>query len=207
MGKVEIKNERLKQYLEYEFDKNEGENILKAELENINQVTIFGKSISGKTIYNGLSDLLYFDNLTSCMIKDVVIKDEDVEIINKLEKLEDLHFDNCVFQNKVKKINCNINKLILSFCTNLNINLFDSQEELEYLRVTSGERIELEGLESFNNIKELYLQSIEIKDIGFVNELEKLTYLNLNGSSIKKNKKCINKINAKVEYKKDNFPI
>lgn len=207
MDRVEIKNERLKQYLEYELDKNEEENILNTELENINQVTIFGKSVSGKIIYNGLSDLLYFNNLTSCIIKDIVIKDEDVEIINKLEKLEDLHFDNCTFENKSKRINCNINKLILSFCTNLNINLFDSQEKLEYLRVTSGERIALEGLERFNNIKELYLQSIEIKDIGFVNKLEKLNFLNLNGSTIKKNKKCINKIRAKVEYKKDNFPI
>lgn len=207
MNKIEIKNERLKKYLEYELDKEQGDIINNEDLKKINQITIYGTSILGEEKYNDISDLLYFNDLKHCMIKDFCIKDEEIEIINKLQNLETLHFDDCIFKNKQEKINIKINKLVLTFCNNIDVKLFDRIEDLEYLRITSGNKIKLKGIEYFRNIKELVLQSILIKDMSFINKLEKLSYLNLNGSKIIKNKECIERLNIKVEYKKNNFPI
>lgn len=206
MDKITIKNKRLRLYLEYELNKSQDEDIFKEELENITQIAINGKSVSGEKLCNDLSDLVYFKNLKSCIIKDFFITDEEIEEINKLKKIEILHFDNCKFENKYKKISLNIEKLIFSFCCNIDMNLLDILEHTKYLRITSGDKINLDGIQKLVNIKELYLQSINIKDISFVDELYNLEYLNLNGSNILKNKKYINNLKAKVEYHKNNYP-
>ena len=52
MEKIEITNQNLKTYLEYELEKEENEQIYLEELDSITQITINGKSINGDTVYN-----------------------------------------------------------------------------------------------------------------------------------------------------------
>lgn len=206
MEKIEIKSNRLRTYLEYELDKKQGETIYKEELENINQISLIGNYFMEGNYCEDLSDLTYFKNLKNCMIKDYLIKDEDIKFINQIDKLEMLHFDNCKFENKTEKISLNVSKLILSFCTNINIKSFNLEDYITYLRITSGKEININGIEDFTKVTDLYLQSITVNDFSNITKLDNLQYLNLNGSNIIKNMKYIDKINAKVEYKKENLP-
>jgi len=207
MEKIEIKNNRLRTYLEYELDKKQGEPIYKEELESITQVSLIANSFIEGKYCEELSDLLYFKNLKNCMIKDYLIRDQDINIINKLEKLDILHFDNCKFENKAERICLDVNKLILSFCKNIDIRLFNLENYIKYLRITSGKEININEIENYAKLTDLYLQSITINDFINITKLKDLQYLNLNGSNIIKNMKYIDKINAKVEYKKENLPV
>lgn len=207
MEKIKITNQKLKNYLEYELNKEQDEPIYIEELDNITQVTINGKSIDGDTIYKTISDLKYFKNLKNCMIKDFQITDNEIEIINNLSRLEKLHFDNCKFENKYAKINLDIERLILSFCKDVNMKVFNISNSIKYLRITSGDKIDLENIEYFTKIEKLYLQSIIIKDLEIISKLKELKYLNLNGSKILKNKKYIENLHIEVEHKKNNYPV
>lgn len=208
MNKIEIRNLRLRTYLEYELNKEDGGNIFEEDLEKITQITISTKIFSGEKQEDDLNDLIYFKNLKNCTIKNIIITDSNVEKINQLNKLETLHFDNCSFENLKSKVQLDLDKLILTFCQNVSINQFDIYDYVTSILIESGKGISLKGIENFYNLEKLYLQSMKITDLTEICKLEKLKNLNLNGSIVK-DKKSLEKLKTKLdlEYKKDNFKI
>ncbi len=206
MDKLEIKNPGVKEYLEYQLEKKLDEISLN-DLDNITQITIMGKKANGEIIDEEFLDLKLFKNLRSCMIKDFVIKDFNVEIINSLKDIEILHFDNCLFKN-TKKIEVSVNNLIFTFCDNVNIEKWEKLYKTEQIRMVSCKKANFEKLSQCYNLKKLYLQSMNIKELNIIDSLPKLEYLNLNGSKVKKEEQ-LEKLSTKIqiEHKKENFHI
>lgn len=207
MEKIEIKNEKLKKFLEYNLNKQINESFYITELNTIFNLTLINDSSNFE--HNDLSDLLNFNKLKNCTIKDFIINDNSIKILNKLSELETLHFDNCTFKLSQETLSLKLNKLIFSFCNDINLNIIKSKDTITYLRITSGNNINLDFIENFNGLNHLILQSIIINDISFINSLKDLKELNLNGSKILKNKKYITdlKHTINIEFNKTNLPI
>ena len=207
MEKIEIKNEKLKKFLEYNLNKQINESFYITELNTIFNLTLINDSSNFE--HNDLSDLLNFNKLKNCTIKDFIINDNSIKILNKLTELETLHFDNCTFKLSQETLSLKLNKLIFSFCNDVNLNIIKSKDTITYLRITSGNNINLDFIENFTGLNHLILQSIIINDISFINSLKDLKELNLNGSKILKNKKYITdlKHTINIEFNKNNLPI
>lgn len=207
MEKIEIKNEKLKKFLEYNLNKQINESFYITELNTIFNLTLINDSSNFE--HNDLSDLLNFNKLKNCTIKDFIINDNSIKILNKLTELETLHFDNCTFKLSQETLSLKLNKLIFSFCNYVNLNIIKSKDTITYLRITSGNNINLDFIENFTGLNHLILQSIIINDISFINSLKDLKELNLNGSKILKNKKYITdlKHTINIEFNKNNLPI
>lgn len=206
MDKLDIKNPEVKSYLEYQLEKKVDE-INSNDLDRITEITIMGKLLNGKTIDEELLDLKLFKKLKSCMIKDFVIKDSNVEIINSLKDIEIFHFDNCIFKNS-KEIEVSVNNLIFTFCDNVALEKWKNVLNTEQIRMVSCKKINYKGINKFQNLRKLYLQSMNIKELNIIDSLPQLEYLNLNGSKVKKEEQ-LEKLNTKVqiEYKKENLYI
>lgn len=207
MEKIELKNEKLKKFLEYNLNKQINESFYITELNTIFNLTLINDSSNFE--HNNLSDLLNFNKLKNCTIKDFIINDNSIKILNKLTELETLHFDNCTFKLSKETLSLKLKKLIFSFCNDINLNIIKSKDTITYLRITSGNNINLDFIENFNGLNHLILQSIIINDISFINSLKDLKELNLNGSKILKNKKYITdlKHTINIEFNKNNLPI
>ncbi len=207
MEKIELKNEKLKKFLEYNLNKQINESFYITELNTIFNLTLINDSSNFE--HNDLSDLLNFNKLKNCTIKDFIINDNSIKILNKLTELETLHFDNCTFKLSKETLSLKLKKLIFSFCNDINLNIIKSKDTITYLRITSGNNINLDFIENFNGLNHLILQSIIINDISFINSLKDLKELNLNGSKILKNKKYITdlKHTINIEFNKNNLPI
>ena len=207
MEKIELKNEKLKKFLEYNLNKQINESFYITELNTIFNLTLINDSYNFE--HNDLSDLLNFNKLKNCTIKDFIINDNSIKILNKLTELETLHFDNCTFKLSKETLSLKLKKLIFSFCNDINLNIIKSKDTITYLRITSGNNINLDFIENFNGLNHLILQSIIINDISFINSLKDLKELNLNGSKILKNKKYITdlKHTINIEFNKNNLPI
>ena len=207
MEKIELKNEKLKKFLEYNLNKQINESFYITELNTIFNLTLINDSSNFE--HNDLSDLLNFNKLKNCTIKDFIINDNSIKILNKLTELETLHFDNCTFKLSKETLSLKLKKLIFSFCNDINLNIIKSKDTITYLRITSGNNINLDFIENFNGLNHLILQSIIINDISFINSLKDLKELNLNGSKILKNKKYITDLNhtINIEFNKNNLPI
>lgn len=207
MEKIELKNEKLKKFLEYNLNKQINESFYITELNTIFNLTLINDSSNFE--HNDLSDLLNFNKLKNCTIRDFIINDNSIKILNKLTELETLHFDNCTFKLSKETLSLKLKKLIFSFCNDINLNIIKSKDTITYLRITSGNNINLDFIENFNGLNHLILQSIIINDISFINSLKDLKELNLNGSKILKNKKYITdlKHTINIEFNKNNLPI
>ena len=207
MEKIELKNEKLKKFLEYNLNKQINESFYITELYTIFNLTLINDSSNFE--HNDLSDLLNFNKLKNCTIKDFIINDNSIKILNKLTELETLHFDNCTFKLSKETLSLKLKKLIFSLCNDINLNIIKSKDTITYLRITSGNNINLDFIENFNGLNHLILQSIIINDISFINSLKNLKELNLNGSKILKNKKYITdlKHTINIEFNKNNLPI
>lgn len=208
MRKIEIKNSKLREYLEYKLNKNKEDEILEEELEEITEITISGNTFSNEKIRDDLNDLKYFRNLKKCMIKDTIIADSNVDKINKLNKLETLHFDNCRFENSQNKIQLYLRKLFLTFCDNVQISEFKIYDSVIDILIDSGKDISLKGIENFEKLEKVHLKSLKLTDLTDICKLKKLKYLNLNGSIVKDKKSLeILKTKLDIEYKSDNLKI
>ena len=89
---VEIESDSLKIQVQGILNKK-SELITKNDLDTIKAITI---SNSNKKS-NDLKDLKLFENLTNCMIENFEINKNNIEFLNKLNKIEELEFSNCIF--------------------------------------------------------------------------------------------------------------
>ena len=76
---------------------------------------------------------------------------------------------------------------------------------LSKLRVVNCEHVKLDGIESLSEMTELYLQNLEIDNIDNVSGLDKLEYINLNGTRVKKLTDILKNPKIKVDHEEKNY--
>lgn len=194
---ITIKNENIANYVMFVLDKLENE-FTEEELNTITEITIDYEDILENNSI--LKELLLFRNLNTLNLRNAFIYNDDYNYLLNLEKLNDLYLDRCKFENadliaslKLKSlslINCEINNYLfvnllieLEELTIINgevdIDNINKLTKLNYLQLSYSNILGNELVIKLDNLKELYVDNTNIRNLTFTNDL-----LNLNRLSI-----------------------
>ncbi len=203
MYEVELKSNDLKEYVYLKLEKDRKQPIYDTDLNKITEVYLNALDFLGDKTDITIYDLVFFKNLKVCYLKNLMISDKEVDIINNLKKLECLQLTNCEFTGE-KMLNMNIDFLALDKCDNVNISIYTELENLKSLQLLNCINVNIEDISKLENLEELYLNNLNMDDINEVCKLKKLKYLNLNGSNIKKLDKIKAMTNLEINYEEKN---
>lgn len=204
MVEVELKSKELTEYVYLTLNKDRSTPLYDDDLEHIKDVTLnaidFLDEPTDATIY----DLIFFKNLKSCMIVNMTISENEIDLLNKMKSIESIQFTKCNLP-KGKKLNMNASYVIIDECNDFEVDTLSDMSSINRLRIVDCENINLSGIEKMSSIVDLYMQSLNINDINFVTSLSSLEYLNLNGTKVKESTKVLDGLNIKVEHKDKNY--
>lgn len=184
MLEIELKSRELKEYIYLELNKNKAEPIYDNDLEEITELQLNSLDFIGEPTDETIYDLVFFTNLKVCNLVNMNISDQELDILNRLKKLQFLQLDNCTFSNN-KKLQLNLSDLVITDCSNVKLSIYSDINTLENLRIVNCENVDIKGISKLSNLSKLFLQNLTLQEINEIQEIKSLEYLNLNGSDIK----------------------
>ena len=221
-SKIYINNSNIADAVMFQLDKIDN-GFTEEELNNVNELVINydNENESGFTF---LSELLKLPKLQSLTIRNAYIYDDNFSIFYKLKDLVNLTFENCTFQDADLIAHINLVELALYNCpldsysfvsliTSLkkltivkgkaSFKLLNVLTNLEYLQLTGSEIFHLDEYKLFN-IKYLYIDHTNIKDLSFVKNISSLKSLSIDEEQYRNNKDLVNElINRNIEVLQD----
>lgn len=159
---VEIESDSLKIQVQGILNKK-SELITKNDLDTIKAITI---SNSNKKS-NDLKDLKLFENLTNCMIENFEINKNNIEFLNKLNKIEELEFSNCIFSQGVS-IKFIVNKISFIFCDNLKLETILKEAKVKHILCKECDNLDLSVINNVDSLKldKILLNNKQIYKLG-----------------------------------------
>ena len=199
MLEIELKSKELKEYVYLELNKNRLDPIYDEDLEKITDIQLNSLDLIGEPTDVTILDLIFFKNLKICTLMNMNITNIDLDILQKLPKLQFLQLYNCNFSNN-KKIELNLLDLVISNCPNVKVSMFENIQTLQNLRIVNCDNIDITGISNLKNLSKLFLQNLNLTEIDEVQEIKNLKYLNLNGSKIDNLDKILKIKNLVIEH-------
>ena len=209
---ITIKNENIANYVMFILDKLDNE-FTEEELNTITEITIdYEEILENNSI---LKELLLFRNLNTLNLRNAFIYNDDYNYLLNLEKLNNLYLDRCKFENadliaslKLKSlslINCEINNyLFVNLLTELeeltiingevDIDNINKLTKLNYLQLSYSNILGNELIIKLDNLKELYVDNTNIRNLTFTNDLLNLNRLSIDEFQYKYNNQFIKQL-------------
>lgn len=231
---ITIKNENIANYVMFILDKLDNE-FTEEELNTITEITIdYEEILENNSI---LKELLLFRNLNTLNLRNAFIYNDDYNYLLNLEKLNNLYLDRCKFENadliaslKLKSlslINCEINNyLFVNLLTELeeltiingevDIDNINKLTKLNYLQLSYSNILGNELIIKLDNLKELYVDNTNIRNLTFTNDLLNLNRLSIDEFQYKYNNQFIKQLRNRnisiynenmVEFLGDNYEV
>ena len=231
---ITIKNENIANYVMFVLDKLDNE-FTEEELNTITEITIdYEDVLENNSI---LKELLLFRNLNTLNLRNAFIYNDDYNYLLNLEKLNNLYLDRCKFENadliaslKLKSlslINCEINNyLFVNLLTELeeltiingevDIDNINKLTKLNYLQLSYSNILGNELVIKLDNLKELYVDNTNIRNLTFTNDLLNLNRLSIDEFQYKYNNQFIKQLRNRnisiynenmVEFLGDNYEV
>ena len=231
---ITIKNENIANYVMFILDKLDNE-FTEEELNTITEITIdYEEILENNSI---LKELLLFRNLNTLNLRNAFIYNDDYNYLLNLEKLNNLYLDRCKFENadliaslKLKSlslINCEINNyLFVNLLTELeeltiingevDIDNINKLTKLNYLQLSYSNILGNELVIKLDNLKELYVDNTNIRNLTFTNDLLNLNRLSIDEFQYKYNNEFIKQLRNRnisiynenmVEFLGDNYEV
>ena len=231
---ITIKNENIANYVMFVLDKLDNE-FTEEELNTITEITIdYEEILENNSI---LKELLLFRNLNTLNLRNAFIYNDDYNYLLNLEKLNNLYLDRCKFENadliaslKLKSlslINCEINNyLFVNLLTELeeltiingevDIDNINKLTKLNYLQLSYSNILGNELVIKLDNLKELYVDNTNIRNLTFTNNLLNLNRLSIDEFQYKYNNEFIKQLRNRnisiynenmVEFLGDNYEV
>lgn len=231
---ITIKNENIANYVMFVLDKLDNE-FTEEELNTITEITIdYEEILENNSI---LKELLLFRNLNTLNLRNAFIYNDDYNYLLNLEKLNNLYLDRCKFENadliaslKLKSlslINCEINNyLFVNLLTELeeltiingevDIDNINKLTKLNYLQLSYSNILGNELIIKLDNLKELYVDNTNIRNLTFTNDLLNLNRLSIDEFQYKYNNQFIKQLRNRnisiynenmVEFLGDNYEV
>ena len=231
---ITIKNENIANYVMFVLDKLDNE-FTEEELNTITEITIDYEDILENNSI--LKELLLFRNLNTLNLRNAFIYNDDYNYLLNLEKLNNLYLDRCKFENadliaslKLKSlslINCEINNyLFVNLLTELeeltiingevDIDNINKLTKLNYLQLSYSNILGNELVIKLDNLKELYVDNTNIRNLTFTNNLLNLNRLSIDEFQYKYNNQFIKQLRNRnisiynenmVEFLGDNYEV
>ena len=231
---ITIKNENIANYVMFILDKLDNE-FTEEELNTITEITIdYEEILENNSI---LKELLLFRNLNTLNLRNAYIYNDDYNYLLNLDKLNNLYLDRCKFENadliaslKLKSlslINCEINNyLFVNLLTELeeltiingevDIDNINKLTKLNYLQLSYSNILGNELVIKLDNLKELYVDNTNIRNLTFTNDLLNLNRLSIDEFQYKYNNQFIKQLRNRnisiynenmVEFLGDNYEV
>ena len=231
---ITIKNENIANYVMFILDKLDNE-FTEEELNTITEITIdYEEILENNSI---LKELLLFRNLNTLNLRNAYIYNDDYNYLLNLDKLNNLYLDRCKFENadliaslKLKSlslINCEINNyLFVNLLTELeeltiingevDIDNINKLTKLNYLQLSYSNILGNELVIKLDNLKELYVDNTNIRNLTFTNNLLNLNRLSIDEFQYKYNNQFIKQLRNRnisiynenmVEFLGDNYEV
>ena len=181
MFDVELKSNKLKQYVLAILGKKPEEQLTDKDLKEISTLKL------NKDVIKDLSmgDLIFFSNLKSLSMIGVNIGDHEIDMVNKLHNIKCLSISNSTIKlDQSKCLNINIEHLIFSNCTGLDIKQFNENKKITNLSVINCKDANLKGISELKNLKEANLgqnEDLTDEDIQELWSIDNLEKVNLDG--------------------------
>ena len=209
---ITIKNENIANYVMFVLDKLDNK-FTEEELNTITEITIDYEDILENNSI--LKELLLFRNLNTLNLRNAFIYNDDYNYLLNLEKLNNLYLDRCKFENadliaslKLKSlslINCEINNyLFVNLLTELeeltiingevDIDNINKLTKLNYLQLSYSNILGNELVIKLDNLKELYVDNTNIRNLTFTNNLLNLNRLSIDEFQYKYNNEFIKQL-------------
>ena len=209
---ITIKNENIANYVMFVLDKLDNE-FTEEELNTITEITIDYEDILENNSI--LKELLLFRNLNTLNLRNAFIYNDDYNYLLNLDKLNNLYLDRCKFENadliaslKLKSlslINCEINNyLFVNLLTELeeltiingevDIDNINKLTKLNYLQLSYSNILGNELVIKLDNLKELYVDNTNIRNLTFTNNLLNLNRLSIDEFQYKYNNQFIKQL-------------
>lgn len=204
---IKFDNETLTNYLKFKLDKIEDEFTFD-ELSKIDELFLDyqEEAVDLRVLDN-------FKNLKRIELINFYVSNEDIDIMQKLNELEDITFDRCKFEyaNNIAKlhlyglslINCDLNnydfvyemkdlKELSLIHVDVDINKLNTLSNLTHLQLSysnlSNEMINI------NTLEEVYIDNTNINNFEFVKDLPKLRILSISEDEYLNNKELVNSL-------------
>lgn len=188
---VEILSKELKETLQGILGK-EFEEITKEDLDKIELITLdYFKDFL-------LDDLLLFNNLKKCILKNYELSKKEINILENLNKLEILELNNCKINSECK---LNLQKLKLSFCTNIEIGEIFNESNINEVYLYNCDKITLSNMNKITKLNQITLDEMNITR-KMAMDMDKSLIKNINLNNCNINLLARSKIKSLEENKK-----
>jgi len=204
MVEIELKSKDLTEYVYLALNKNRNTPLYDEDIEEIEDITLDALDFLDEPTDTTIYDLIFFTNLKTCMIVNMKITENEIDLLNKLESIESIQFTNCNLP-RGKKLKLNASYVIIDNCNNFALDSINEMCNVKKLRIVNCENLNVAGIEKMESIAVLYLQNINIEDVSFVTNLHSLEYLNLNGTKIKKSTNVLDGLKIKIDHEDKNY--
>lgn len=203
---MKIINDELKFKIYNALKKNHEEEIIEEELKKVKSISINQNNeyLNGTRIE--AKDFEYLKYVESLSLNLFEITDEFIQQINLFENITHLSLNHCIMKTDNKIIN-HLNSIIVTYTQNFKLNLLGDTLSPEMIQLINLETIDLKDLRAYKNLKYIYIYNTQIENLEFLNSFEQLKEVYLDGSNISKEilEQLRNK-NIKVHYKEEYLP-
>lgn len=195
-----IMSSTLKEYLSLIIGKDI-ESINIDDLNGIKTLALKKRNFNDEETDCNISDLIELKSLTSCTLCDFDIDNDAIENINKIEKLDFIHFDFCNVITENIELNSNIEDACFNMCDGLTFKKMQNAKLITIELIGNEEEmseIDISELVKADKLKELSIHNYTIKNIDKIIEIApELESLNIDGSVVDKEK--LENIKNKIE--------
>lgn len=153
----------LRAVLNYSGDIFDEKDLLRVEELSLNSM-----SISDEYMPVNIDDLRYFENLRVLTLNNVFIEERGFDVLKSLNKLEEIKFVGCVFDNNKNFADLSIEKLSLNKCVFDNMDFIYNMNYLKELSLVGG-IVDISKMSRFYLLKYLKIANCEIENIDNIN--------------------------------------
>ena len=172
----------LNRYIHYLLKKPVQEEMTPSDFQNIKRLVLNKFNIGDVTIVSSISVLEKFPHLESLSIEQLLIDDAMVEWLNQQKFLQALEMGHCK-KYTTHQIATPINSLFLNNMTPDTIHMFTHDNGLQQLTLNKIEGVDMQEIIKFANIRDLKLFSCKVRNTLYINQLENLNRLTIEGTT------------------------
>jgi len=184
---VEIKNHDLKFYLEMVLNKP----ISMFTEDDLKQfeTLVYEVRVNGEDHSVNMEDLSIFPNVRKVVISDGLISQDNITSMKEKE-IKEVRFNRCAFDSddSLSELS-SIESIELIGSFNDSYDFLKNMDKLTYLAIANpylDSPVDVSYLSHMNQLSDVTLQNCQLKNIDFLSQCEKVSYLNLLGDVLPK---------------------
>lgn len=204
---MNIINEELKFKIYNILNLEKESEITEEDLKKVKNISLNSKDLELKEKKFSKEDFEALKHVETLTLNSFNITNDIIEGLNKILNLKFLILNHCKFTDNTA-IENNLEKLIINYPHQLNINIFSNVTNIEMIKLINVNQIDIEELSRFTSLKKLSIYNSKILSFEKLENINKLQELNLDGSNIE-DTVCTNLLNkgVNIHYSDEYLPF